>query len=141
MDNIFERVKQAVSVPQIAQHYGIPVDRSGKCCCLFHPDKHPSMKLNEDYYYCFSCGATGDVIDLVARLCNLGNYEAAQRLADDFGISNEPRQPTAAKTIVINFFIIMSPFKTCVHLFATVIILKTQCEIKNTKYVKSMSNI
>ena len=138
---IYETIKAAVPVRQAAEHYGLKVNRNGMACCPFHNDRHPSMKLNEDYYYCFSCGATGDVIDLVARLCNLGNYEAAQRLADDFGISNEPRQPTAAKTIVINFFIIMSPFKTCVHLFATVIILKTQCEIKNTKYVKSMSNI
>ena len=35
----------------------------------------------------------------------------------------------------------MSPFKTCVHLFATVIILKMQCKIKNTSIVKSTSNL
>lgn len=87
MDNIFERVKQAVSVPQIAQHYGIPVDRGGKCCCLFHPDKHPSMKLNEDYYYCFGCQAKGDVISLTEKLFDLTPREAVQKLAADFDLS------------------------------------------------------
>ena len=44
------------------------------------------MKLNEDYFYCFGCGAKGDVIDFVARLLDLSAYEAAQRLAADFGL-------------------------------------------------------
>ena len=47
------------------------------------------MKLNEDYFYCFGCGATGDVIDLVARLFNLSKYEAAQKLAYDFGLTRD----------------------------------------------------
>ena len=46
----------------------------------------PSLKLNEDYFYCFGCGAKGDVIDFVARLLDLSAYEAAQRLAADFGL-------------------------------------------------------
>ena len=54
------------------------------------------MKLNEDYFFCFGCGAKGDVIDLVARLFDLSGYEAAQRLATDFGISAEPGQAAAA---------------------------------------------
>ena len=60
----------------------------------FHEDQHPSMKLNKRYFYCFGCGATGDVIDLVARLFGLNSYEAAQKLAQDFGI--DPDKPPAA---------------------------------------------
>ena len=52
------------------------------------------MKLNEGYFYCFGCGATGDVIDLVTRLFDLSSYEAAQKLAQDFGI--DPDKPPAA---------------------------------------------
>ena len=51
--------------------YGVEVNRNGMACCPFHDDKHPSMKLNEEYFYCFGCGATGDVIDFTARLYNL----------------------------------------------------------------------
>ena len=52
------------------------------------------MKLNRDYFYCFGCGATGDVIDFVARLFGLSSYEAAKKLAYDFGI--DPDKPPAA---------------------------------------------
>ena len=90
--NIYETIKAAISVKQAAEHYGLKVSRSGMACCPFHNDKHPSLKLNEEYFFCFGCGAKGDVIDLVARLFDLGSYEAAQRLAEDFGISTEPGQ-------------------------------------------------
>ena len=69
--NVFEMVKQFVTVREAAERYGIEVKRGGMACCPFHDDKNPSMKLNEEYFYCFGCGATGDVIDLTARLYNL----------------------------------------------------------------------
>ena len=58
-------------------------------CCPFHADRTPSMKLNEDYFYCFGCGAHGDAIDLAARLFGLSGYEAAKKLAADFGIAGQ----------------------------------------------------
>ena len=73
--------------------YGIEVNRSGMACCPFHDDKNPSMKLNEEYFYCFGCGATGDVIDLTARLYNLSPKEAAEKLAQDFGLIYDGQAP------------------------------------------------
>ena len=95
--NLFENVKAVVTVRQAAEHYGLKVGRGNMACCPFHNDHTPSMKLNEDYFYCFGCGATGDVIDLTARLFNLSNYEAAQKLAYDFGI--DPDKPPAAAAL------------------------------------------
>ena len=91
---LFELVKQTVSVQDAAKYYGLQVNRSRMCRCPFHDDLHPSMKLNQACFYCFSCGATGDVIDLVARLFGLSSYEAVQKLVQDFGI--EPDKPPAA---------------------------------------------
>ena len=93
---IYETIKAAVPVKQAAEHYGLKVSRNGMACCPFHHDRHPSLKLNEDYFFCFGCGAKGDVIDLVARLFDLSSYEAARKLAADFGISSEPEQAAAA---------------------------------------------
>ena len=93
---IYETIKAAVPMKQAAEHYGLKVNRNGMACCPFHHDRHPSLKLNEDYFFCFGCGAKGDVIDLVARLFDLSGYEAAQRLVADFGISTEQGQATAA---------------------------------------------
>ena len=84
--NLFENVKAVVTVRQAAEHYGLKVGRGNMACCPFHNDHTPSMKLNEDYFYCFGCGASGDVIDLAARLFGLSGYDAAKKLAADFGI-------------------------------------------------------
>ena len=93
----YETIKAAISVKQAAEHYGLKVNRNGMACCPFHNDRHPSLKLNEDYFFCFGCGAKGDVIDLVARLFDLSSYEAAQKLAADFGL--DPKPPTAAAMV------------------------------------------
>ena len=52
---LFELVKQNICVPDAAKHYGLQVNRNGMCSCPFHEDRHPSMKLNERYFYCFGC--------------------------------------------------------------------------------------
>ena len=92
-ESVFEAVKQSVTVREAAQMYGIEINRSGMACCPFHDDKNPSMKLNEEYFYCFGCGATGDVIDFTARLYNLSPKEAAEKLAQDFGLAYDSQAP------------------------------------------------
>ena len=92
-ESVFEAVKQSITVREAAQMYGIEVNRSGMACCPFHDDKNPSMKLNEEYFYCFGCGATGDVIDFTARLYNLSPKEAAEKLAQDFGLAYDSQTP------------------------------------------------
>ena len=84
--NLFETVKAAVTPRMAAERYGLPIQQGSMVCCPFHDDRTPSMKLNEDYFYCFGCGASGDVIDLAARLFGLSGYDAAKKLAADFGI-------------------------------------------------------
>ena len=93
--NQFESVKAAIPIRQAAEHYGLRVLRNGMTCCPFHKDRPPSMKLNEDYFYCFGCGATGDVIDFTARLFGISLKDAAEKLAADFGIS--PRPPAQSE--------------------------------------------
>ena len=89
--NLFQTVKAAVTVKQAAALYGLPVTPNGMVCCPFHEDHTPSMKLNDAYYYCFGCRATGDVIDLTARLFDLSSLQAARKLAQDFGLG--PAKP------------------------------------------------
>ena len=95
--DLFTQIKMAVSVKEAAEYYGLEVNRGNMVCCPFHNDRTPSMKLNEDYFYCFGCGATGDVIDLAAKLFGLSSYDAAKKLAYDFGI--DPDKPLAAAAL------------------------------------------
>ena len=87
--NQFESVKAAIPIRQAAEHYGLRVLPNGMTCCPFHEDRHPSLKLNEDFFYCFGCGTSGDVIDFTARLFGLSPYAAAKKLETDFGIDAE----------------------------------------------------
>lgn len=87
--DLFTQIKMAVSVKEAAEYYGLGVNRGNMVCCPFHDDRTPSMKLNEDYFYCFGCGASGDVIALTAQLFNLPPVEAAKKLAADFGITGQ----------------------------------------------------
>ena len=95
--NLFETVKASVSVPEAAKAYGLSVTRHSMARCPFHDDRHPSLKLNPDFYYCFGCGAKGDVIDLAAGLFDLSPYEAARKIAEDFGI--DPDKPPEAAAL------------------------------------------
>ena len=84
-ENVFEAVKQSVSTREAAAFYGIEVKRNGMACCPFHDDKNPSMKVDQRFH-CFGCGADGDVIDFTAKLFDLSPKEAAEKLAQDFGL-------------------------------------------------------
>ena len=93
--NLFKLVKESITVKQAAALYGLPVTSTWMTRCPFHEDHTPSMKLNDTYYYCFGCGATGDVIDLTARLFDLSSFQAARKLAQDFGLSPD-KPPSGA---------------------------------------------
>ena len=80
--DLFTQIKMAVSVKEAAEYYGLEVNRGSMICCPFHADRTPSMKLNEDYFYCFGCGACGD-------LFGPSGYDAAKKLAADFGITEQ----------------------------------------------------
>ena len=90
---IFEIVKENVNLREAAELYGIDVNRYSKALCPFHNDRHPSLYVADNHYFCFACGAHGDVIDFAADFFDLPLYEAAQRLAADFGIDTD-RPPT-----------------------------------------------
>jgi len=59
------------------------------CCCLFHDEKTPSFKINDDLgsYYCFGCGAKGDIFSLYTDLYNYTFLDAVKELSEKAGVS------------------------------------------------------
>ena len=90
--SIFEKVKAQVSARKVAEYYGLKVNRNGMACCPFHNDKHPSMKVDDNHYHCFGCGAHGDAIGYVAQLYGLSQYEAAKKLIVDLNLQVERQE-------------------------------------------------
>lgn len=81
----FEAVKECVTARQVAEYYGLKVNRSGMACCPFHGDQHPSMKIDKRYF-CFACNEKGDAIDYVSKMFGLSVKDAAIKICEDFGL-------------------------------------------------------
>ena len=97
--SIFDAIRGRVTALDAAQHYGITVHR-GMARCPFHGDRTPSMKI-DSRYHCFGCQADGDAVDFTARLFGLSPYNAAKKLAADFGVSYDAGYtPPPAKPVI-----------------------------------------
>ena len=93
--NFFEIVKYGVSCREAAEQYGVEGNHYGMARCPFHNDRHPSLYVADDHYYCFACGEHGDVIDFVSKLFQLSPYDAVRKLMTDFHLSPD-KPPSAA---------------------------------------------
>lgn len=66
-----EEIKQSVKMSEILSRYGLKPNRAGFIQCPFHTgDRTASMKIYKDSYYCFGCGATGDIFAFVQNMDN-----------------------------------------------------------------------
>lgn len=74
----FKRVVDVIDLPMLANSIGLRINRAGFASCPFHSDKSPSMKVYKDHYHCYACGASGDVFDLVEKVCDLTPTQAIE---------------------------------------------------------------
>ena len=93
-------IRAANPLPTIAGAQ-VQLKRAGnewKGCCPFHADRSPSFTIYSggQRFQCFGCGASGDVLDYVAKLYGLGMVEAAKVLcAGDLPKVDLPTLPHA----------------------------------------------
>ena len=84
--DVFGEIVRRVPAVEAARFYGVAVDRLGMACCPLHAEDTPSCKFypGTGGFYCFGCGAGGDVLTFTERLLGLSPIEAARRLDADF---------------------------------------------------------
>ena len=83
--SIFNIIKDNITAADVAEKYNLK--KYGRLYeCPFHPDKTPSMQVGERFY-CYGCNESGDAIDLTAKIFDLRPKEAAEKIANDFGLS------------------------------------------------------
>lgn len=101
----YPALKQRLTCREVAPRYGLKVNAAGMTLCPFHGERSPSLKLSRGFY-CFACGAQGDVITFVSRLFEIPPGEAAQKLSADFGIpvGDHLRGPPAVQTEMETWF-------------------------------------
>jgi DNA primase len=90
-ENIIEQIKDKIS---IAEFIGktIKLERKGNVylgLCPFHKEKTPSFNVMEhkNFYHCFGCGASGDIVEFLIKSQHLNFVEAVESLAKLAGIT------------------------------------------------------
>ncbi len=89
-EGFLQELKMRNSLTDIAASY-INLKRRGRNMvglCPFHGEKTPSFNIytENDSFYCFGCGAGGDVISFIMRIENLDYVEAVKYLAQRAGM-------------------------------------------------------
>lgn len=89
-ESFLQQLKLSCDIESIISSY-VTIKRQGRnhvCLCPFHSEKTPSMVIYDDNqsFYCFGCGAGGDVISFIMRIENLSYIEAVRFLADRAGL-------------------------------------------------------
>lgn len=87
-----EKIRSANPLREWLERYGIEFDRKGFAKCPFHNEKTASFRVYpNDTYYCFGCGAHGDVIDFVKSAQNMSFEDACAFLDRDILYSEQRR--------------------------------------------------
>lgn len=63
-----DEIKATLTMHDVLLRNGIKVNRNGFITCPFHTEKTASMKIFGDSFYCFACGAYGDIFDMEMQL-------------------------------------------------------------------------
>ncbi len=93
MSSNVEKIKERLSVEEVINSY-IKLDRAGKNLkgkCPFHNEKTPSFFVSPDRggYYCFGCGAKGDIFSFVQQFEGLDFMGSLKMLAERAGVALE----------------------------------------------------
>ena len=83
---IYQQIRERTNILEIAERYGIELNRQHEACCPFHKENTPSFRVypQNQSYYCFGCGESGDSVKLVAKLNHISNHEAAKVINAQF---------------------------------------------------------
>ena len=89
-DDFIDRLRDSNDIESVISSY-IELRRRGRNLvglCPFHNEKTPSFTVYPETssYYCFGCGAGGDVVGFIRNIENLDYVEAIKFLADRAGI-------------------------------------------------------
>lgn len=89
-ENFLQELKMRMDIESVISPY-VKLRRNGrtlKGLCPFHNEKTPSFTVYPDTqsYYCFGCGAGGDIITFTRSINNLDYMEAVRLLAQQAGL-------------------------------------------------------
>ena len=75
-----EEIKRNHPMSEVVEGYGYRIGQDGFIRCPFHKEKTASMMIYEDSFYCFGCGAGGDIFTFVQKMDNCSFKDAFYKL-------------------------------------------------------------
>ncbi len=90
MNDIYDKVLGRVDIVDVIGKY-VPLKKNGsnyKACCPFHQENTPSFVVSQtkQIFKCFGCGVAGNAVSFVKEYEKISYYEAALKLAKQYGI-------------------------------------------------------
>lgn len=88
LEYIKEQIKQRVTITQVVERYTDRKIVRGVCNCPLHTEKTASFSVNDakGVYYCFGCGAGGDIFKFIMQYLNVTFKEAVAIIDRDFAL-------------------------------------------------------
>lgn len=81
-----EPIKNAVSMPDLLERYGLPVSRHRRIPCPIHNGTKSNFAYKERGFNCYVCGVHGDVISFTELYFGLDFMNACRKLDEDFNL-------------------------------------------------------
>jgi DNA primase len=102
--NDIDKIKDRLSIEEVVSSY-IQIEKAGKnlkARCPFHNEKTPSFYISPDRgsYYCFGCGAKGDIFTFVEQFEGLDFYGALKQLAQKAGVTLSTKNEGASNQVL-----------------------------------------
>ncbi len=95
IDEIIDEIKSRLDIVDVISEY-LHLKKTGanfKGLCPFHDEKTPSFTVSpsKQFYYCFGCGESGDVISFLKKIENVSFNEALRILSERAGVKFDPK--------------------------------------------------
>ena len=88
MDNKFyiSEIKNRITMPQLLQRYGFDISRRHRIACPFHKGHDKNLGFKDDFFKCFVCGESGDVIHFAQLYFEMSFQDTIIKLNQDFAL-------------------------------------------------------
>ncbi len=118
MNDIYSKVLDRVDIVDVVSKY-LPLKKNGsnyKACCPFHQENTPSFVVSQtkQIFKCFGCGVAGNAVSFVKEYEKISYYEAALKLAQQYGIKVNvdkfSRQKESKTSLILQIYSLAKDF-------------------------------
>ena len=127
--NIIDIINDSIQLKKAGKNY--------LACCPFHQEKTPSFTVNPDkqFFYCFGCGAAGNVINFIMRYHQLDFPAVIEVLAHKLGLDVTREQSKETQEKIERLSPLYSILQEAAFFYQEQLINHSECSSKAQHYL------